>query len=515
MTGANPDALILPVRVLDTDGSGSIVTLVKGIDYAISQGADIISMSLGSLSNTNSLYGICQKAFQSAYIVASAGNFGCDIYCKSNMCPGRSYPAAYDVVVGVMASDRSGNRAGFSNYDPDGPYFTDYDEDGDNLFNYEIYAPGVDIMSTYPGGKYKSLNGTSMATPLVAGALSRLLQTKESERYKGNTIGDMVHATEGDAIVLDILKAYNFNNENRATEAIIQSVEFNDSVMGDGDGLIESGEIIDIYPTVRCMWGDATNIKVSVSTDSEYEKETAIEIIENDVDFGYNLTSQAWSKSKNPIRIKIHDNLPSGWNLRLLFTTNADELATPINKQIEKIIYRSTDLGGMLTKDLTLYPDKEYLVSRNLVVPEGITLTIKPGAVFRFLEGTSLTNSGGTVNCVGTPDSLITFKPYRYDYSLNSILNTFTLKNLDLKYCKIENVYEPEQCNMTDCIIGENSIIRDQYHNSLNRTNISYTFSGINNRGYIYIAENCNVKVHPYTNEDPNKNTVISLRSVG
>lgn len=164
----------------------------------------------------------------------------------------------------------------------------------------------------------------------------------------------------------------------------------------------------------------------------------------------------------------------------------------------------------MLTKDLTLYPDKEYLVSRNLVVPEGVTLTIKPGAVFRFSEGTSLTNSGGTVNCVGTPDSLITFKPYRYDYNL-SLINTFTLKNLDLKYCKIENVYEPEQCNMTYCIIGENSILRVDYLNSLNRTNISYTFSLSTNNGYIYIAENCNVKVHPYTNENPNINTVFSL----
>lgn len=495
ITGANPDALIMPVTVLGADGTGDIATLARGIDYAVANGADVISMSLGSLGSSMSLYDTCKKAFQSAYLIAAAGNSGSDIYCKNPSVPGRQYPAAYDVVLGVMASDSDGNRAGFSNYDPDGPYFTDYDEDGDNFYNYEVYAPGVDIMSTYPGGQYKSLNGTSMATPLVAGALSRLIQVKE-DRYKGTTIGDIVHSSEQDINVLDIMKVYNFNDENRETEVIIQRVEFDDTAMGDGDGLVESGEIIDIYPTARCMWGEASNIKLSVSTDSEYEKEIAIEIIENNVDLGYNLSSLTWAKSKNPIRVKIHDNLPSGWNLRLLFTAGADELVAPVNKQIEKVVYSSADLGGVITKDMTLYADKEYIVSRNLVVPEGVTLTIKPGTVLKFMEGTSFVNAGGIINCVGNQDSLINLRPYRYNY--NSKPHTYDLLGFELKYCKIENVYLPLSCVMSDCIINQNSYLPAlQGVCTLIRTNVDYTTCPYTGQGYISFADNCNIKVWP------------------
>ena len=495
ITGANPNALIMPVTVLSADGIGYIATIVRGIDYAVANGADVISMSLGSVSSISSLYDVCKKAYQSAVLVAAAGNecLSINIVPRFPFQPsGRVFPGAYDVVLGVMASDNNGNIAGFSNYDEDGAYYTDYDKHGDNFYNYEVLAPGVDIMSTYPGGQYKSLNGTSMATPLVAGAVSRLLQTKEAELYRGTLVGDVVHATHETKGVLDILKAYNFNAENRATEVVIQSVEFDDTAMGDGDGLVESGEIVDIYPTARCMWGEASNIKLSVSTDSEYEKEIAIEIIENNVDFGYNLSSLTWAKSKNPIRVKIYDNLPSGWNLRLLFTAYADELVAPVNKQIEKIVYSSADLGGVITKDMTLYADKEYIVSRNLVVPEGVTLTIKPGTVLKFLEGTSFVNGGGIINCVGTPDSLICFKPIRP--ISNFMSNTYSLSGLELKYCKIENVDTPLSCVMSDCVIDQYSTLFS-YHTTLIRTNVSntsnYTY------GYIYSAKNCNIKDYP------------------
>ena len=498
ITGANPDALIMPVTVLGADGTGDLATLARGIDYAVANGADVISMSLGSLGNTMSLYDACKKAYQSAYLVAATGNFGCDIYCKNITDPGRQYPAAYDVVLGVMASDRDGNRAGFSNYDPDGPYFTDYDEDGDNFYNYEIYAPGVDIMSTYPGGQYKSLSGTSMSTPFVAGALSRLIQAKEADRYKGTTIGDIVHSSEQDINVLDIMKVYNFNDENRETEVIIQSVEFDDTAMGDGDGLVESGEIVDIYPTARCMWGEASNIKLSVSTDSEYEKEIAIEIIENNVDFGYNLSSLTWAKSKNPIRVKIYDNLPSGWNLRLLYTACADELVAPVNKQIEKIVYSSADLGGVITKDMTLYADKEYIVSRNLVVPEGVTLTIKPGVTLTFLQDVQLSNKGGTFNCIGKPDSLITFKPLQKYYDQSN--HTYNIEGCTLEYCIVENM---RRRSVSGCYF-KNCIIIDSYFtltpNNYEKVNIIGHGPEVTNHSGNLI--NCNVIAHtPYAFE--------------
>lgn len=410
ITGANPDALILPVTVLGADGSGDIASAIRGIDYAVANGADVLSMSFGSAAG-QSMYDACKKAFQAAVLVAAAGNDGLSINVvprSINDPSGRIFPGAFDVVLGVMASDSNENIAGFSNYDEDGAYYTDYDKHGDNFYNYEVLAPGVDIMSTYPGGQYKSLNGTSMATPLVAGAVSRLLQTKEAELYRGTFVGDIVHATHEASGVLDILKAYNFNADNRSTELVIQSVAFDDSAMGDGDGVVESGEIVDIYPTIRCVWGNTSNIKLNIAVDTEYEKESAIKIIDTNVDFGWNLSSQVSGKSKNPLRVKINENIVNGYNLRLLVSISDESNHNVQQKQVEKIIQRSGTLTGSLTEDLTLTPDKQYIISGRFGVPSGVTLTILPGTILKLSAGVEMKVEGEII-CDGTPDNPIIF----------------------------------------------------------------------------------------------------------
>ena len=417
ITGANPDALILPVTVLGADGSGDIASAIKGVDYAVANGADVLSMSFGSAWG-NSMYGACKKAFQSAVLVAAAGNDGLSINVvpRSPSDPsGRIFPGAFDVVLGVMASDNNGNRAGFSNYDEDGAYYSDYDKHGDNFYNYEVLAPGVDIMSTYPGGQYKSLNGTSMATPLVAGAVSRLLQTKETELYRGTFVGDIVHATDNATGVLDVIKAYNFNSENRSTELVVQSVAFDDSAMGDGDGVLESGEIVDLYPTIRCLWGNANNIKLNISVDTEYEKESTIEIIDTNVDFGWNLNSQGSGKSKNPLRVKINENIVNGYNLRLIVSISDESNLNVQQKQVEKIIQRSDALTGAISEDLTLTPDKQYIINGNFGVPSGVTLTILPGTILKFTDGAEMKVEGEII-CNGTPENPIIFCGDGYSY---------------------------------------------------------------------------------------------------
>ena len=127
-------------------GTGLTTDIANCINWVRQQGVKVISMSLGGGDNAT-----LKAAVQTAYnngngvlLVAAAGNDG-----NSTL----NYPAAYAEVVSVAATDNRDHRASFSNANAD----------------VEIAGPGVAVESTYAGGLYMSLSGTSMATPHVAG----------------------------------------------------------------------------------------------------------------------------------------------------------------------------------------------------------------------------------------------------------------------------------------------------------------------------------------------------------
>lgn len=146
VVGVAPSASLLAVKVLNRQGSGYLSDVVAGIDYCVQNGAKVVSMSLGSNSDVQALHDAVDAAYASGVLlVAAAGNdYGGAV----------SYPAAYDTVVAVSATDSADNVASFSNVGPE----------------VELAAPGVGILSTYKDGGYATLSGTSMATPHVSGA---------------------------------------------------------------------------------------------------------------------------------------------------------------------------------------------------------------------------------------------------------------------------------------------------------------------------------------------------------
>ena len=185
IVGANPNALIMPVRVLNEVALGDVSIILQGIDYAIANGADVISMSYGyscpcgpSEAERDALL----EASQYAVLVAAAGNNGVcmnsghqGMHGNPDMMPMPSYPAAFRFVIGVQASDETGELAPYSNFDcgiaPPSTYLQE-------PLSYELTAPGDNIISTVSGGGYERMNGTSMACPLVAGAISSLIQRR-------------------------------------------------------------------------------------------------------------------------------------------------------------------------------------------------------------------------------------------------------------------------------------------------------------------------------------------------
>lgn len=174
VAGVDWAARILPLKVLDSSGSGYDSDIASAIRYAADSGAEVINMSLGSSTSTFTL----QLAVNYAYgkgvtIVAAAGNDG-----TSSV----SYPAAYSGVIAVGAIDSGGNRAEFSNY-------------GSKL---DLMAPGVSLPSTYTNGAYQKMSGTSMSSPIVAGAACMVLAAFPGYASKPDEVASKLTSTATD-----------------------------------------------------------------------------------------------------------------------------------------------------------------------------------------------------------------------------------------------------------------------------------------------------------------------------
>ena len=164
-----PSAKLMAVKVLDDEGSGSIVGIANGINYAVENEADIINLSLGGRGASPLVQEAMLAAVEAGItVVVAAGNDGEELSDNNFMSP-IGYAKDTLGIIGVGAT-RSDNRqlAGFSNF-------------SDEFV--EIAAPGeVGLLSTFPDNNYQAIRGTSMATPLVAGAAAltySLLRTRQ------------------------------------------------------------------------------------------------------------------------------------------------------------------------------------------------------------------------------------------------------------------------------------------------------------------------------------------------
>ena len=403
ITGANPDALIMPITVMQSDGTGDVATIIKGIDYAAANGADVISMSLGGYSYSMAEEQALGKAYATAVIVAAAGNDNQSI----ELLP--VYPACFQFVLGVQATiSPSGGLAGFSNSDSD-PIYTTYSAETE-LYNYELLAPGVNILSTYPQGRYKALQGTSMATPMAAGAISRLLQCKEYDSWE-ILFGDLIHTSKGN---MDIFAAYNITDNDRKPN-LRQVTYYLTDTLGDNDSRADAGDTIAIYPVLRNDWGQAENIRMWMEVgyydgtgDFVPDDTTLITFLTDTVDFGRPLSSYAKNRSVNPIRFVVNKKCVDGRHINFTFHATCDNATQSLRQYNVIEVENGVEIGGVLEDDLTLYPDVHYIVTRTLLVPKGITLTIKPGTIIRFKDNTTM-YCEGTLIAKGTPDSLIVF----------------------------------------------------------------------------------------------------------
>lgn len=438
VTGANPDALIMPITVMQSDGTGDVATIIKGIDYAAANGADVISMSIGGYGYSIAEEQALAKAYSKAVLVAAAGNdykciyaHDCSVNKKRHAQNGPMYPAAFTFVLGVEASVSGGSLASFSNFDEDGPVFSAYNEE--QLYNYELRAPGYGIMSTFPGGRYKKLNGTSMACPFVAGGVSRLLQCKEYANWE-ILFGDLIHTRKKNGLCdVDFEAAYKITDMDRQPSLNMVTYVLKDTIEGDGDGRPDAGETIAFYPTFRNEWGQARNIRFSLEL-GDSEDPTIVEFLDAEADFGKPLSSYGKNISANPLRFRVNPECIDGRHIRMVLRATCENISEELVQEFSLTAENGVEIGGMIMEDMTLYPNVHYIVTKSIAVPEGVTLTILPGAVLEFKAGTGMAISGNLV-ANGEPGNMIEFfanlEPDKY-------IGTFTGGNYN--YCKFRNL---------------------------------------------------------------------------
>ena len=472
ITGANPDALIMPVTVMQSDGTGDVATIIKGIDYAAANGADVISMSIGGYGYSLAEAQALAKAYSTTVLVAAAGNdykciyaHDCPVNGKNAYQNGPMFPAAFTFVLGVEASTKDGGLTSFSNFDEDGPVFSLYSED--KLYNYELRAPGAQIVSTFPGGKYKALSGTSMACPYVAGGISRLLQVKEYGNWE-ILFGDLIHARkhrcehEHDENV-DFEAVYKITDADRKPSLGLVTYVLDDAEGGDGDAKPDAGETIAFYPTLRNEWGQAKNIRFSLEL-AETEDPTIVEFLNNNVDFSNELSSYAKNVSVNPLRFKVHKDCADGRKICMVFRATCDNITEELVQEITLTAENGVELGGLISEDLTLYPNVHYIVTKNLAITEDATLTILPGTVLKFKAGVSMYVPKGNLLCEGEPGNMIVFTMADYETGLMQgfYLDYNTVKYVHFKGLRIDGLvisprayYGLESMNMENCIIED------------------------------------------------------------
>lgn len=148
--GVGPKIDLYAVKVLDRRGSGYLSDVIEGLDWAIANGMQVVNMSLGTTTDVQSFHDAIAKVNQAEIVqVGAAGNNGGAVI----------YPAAYPEVIAVSATDNTDTIASWSSRGPE----------------IDLAAPGVSIYSTYKGQTYKTLSGTSMAAPHVAGSAALVL----------------------------------------------------------------------------------------------------------------------------------------------------------------------------------------------------------------------------------------------------------------------------------------------------------------------------------------------------
>ena len=333
--GVSPLVTIMPVKFLAADGTGSTSGAIRSIEYAVANGAKILSCSWGGGEYSAALLEAINMADSfGVTVVAAAGNN------KVNTDVTPQFPSCYNLsnIISVGASTEGELPSGFSNF---------------GLLSVDIFAPGQYILSTYPGQQYRRFSGTSMAAPHVSGTLALYLSsdvgiTPAALRQSLINTSDKITAYTGLCVS---------GGRINTGEMVISSnpspyLDITNVVVsgGDGDSFPESGETVSLNIEII---NKGEVLRDSIST--LYAMDNDVEVIKSESTYPDTLTGGRALNSK-PFTIKINNisNIykKSGLILEVVsrFTGKKERIEVPLFIGNQCDILLVDDDGGSITE---------------------------------------------------------------------------------------------------------------------------------------------------------------------
>ncbi len=417
--GVAYNSRIMAIKAAQYNGSLTSSDIAESIYYAVENGADIINMSFGGYAPSSLTRDALEVAFGQAVLVAAAGNDGkyTEDPPKSPL-PTPFYPASWPFVIGVMAESSTPSLkeewlAGFSNWD----------SKPSSRIEYEMMAPGVQIYSTLPGGKYAAWNGTSMAAPVAAG-VAALVRTKflDKTSYSSRFIMGQVASTGASKVgkaprgMLPISYS-SLDGESALSKVpkpelvVVDYQIFDDpsfSDVNDGDGIVDSGETIELAVTIKNRWGKADPVTVTLSAQAggagiadpfvtwdidtvDYgavgnfgeddngvirDPEGLVTGVENP--FRFTVSKDAFNEHIIPIKVSI--NAGNG------FDEEDPNAPYGFSGSFDLVVQRGRVLPSVIEEDLVITKDDYWIVDKPVYIPDGVTVTVTEGAQIQFWD---------------------------------------------------------------------------------------------------------------------------------